>query len=435
MRLKLITLDPGHFHAALIQKQMYPEVSKRVNVYAPLGPDLVEHLGRIARFNLREENPTSWEMDIHAGPDFLKRMLEERRGNVVVISGRNRGKIGRIKAAVEAGLNVLADKPWIIDPDDVPMLESALSEAERLGVVAYDIMTERYEITSILQRQFVNDPDVFGAPIPGSPDEPGVHMKSVHHLLKTVAGVPNLRPAWFFDIEQQGEALADVGTHLVDLVQWTLFPEHSIDYRTEIALLGARRWPTLITAVQFRRVTGEDRFPGFLAPARKAGYLEYFCNSALSYTLRGIHVQLEALWNFEAPAGADDTHFAAYRGTRARVEVRQGQEENYRPELYIVPAPDAAATVLATVRNRVEELQARYPGLALIDLAGRLLIAIPETFRVGHEAHFAQVTNKFFRYVKDPHLLPGWEKPNMLAKYHVCTRSVELGRGSAHQGG
>ena len=32
--IKLITLDPGHFHAALIQKSMYPQVDPSVHVYA-----------------------------------------------------------------------------------------------------------------------------------------------------------------------------------------------------------------------------------------------------------------------------------------------------------------------------------------------------------------------------------------------------------------
>ena len=35
--VRLITLDPGHFHAALVQKEMYPGVAKQVHVYAPLG--------------------------------------------------------------------------------------------------------------------------------------------------------------------------------------------------------------------------------------------------------------------------------------------------------------------------------------------------------------------------------------------------------------
>jgi hypothetical protein len=49
--VKLITLDPGHFHAALVQKESYPGVSHRVHVYAPLGSDLFAHLGHIAGFN------------------------------------------------------------------------------------------------------------------------------------------------------------------------------------------------------------------------------------------------------------------------------------------------------------------------------------------------------------------------------------------------
>jgi len=34
-RVRLITLDPGHFHASLVQKSMYPQVSPEVRVYAP----------------------------------------------------------------------------------------------------------------------------------------------------------------------------------------------------------------------------------------------------------------------------------------------------------------------------------------------------------------------------------------------------------------
>ena len=412
---RLITLDPGHFHAALIQKEMYPEVAKRVTVYAPLGSDLAEHLNRVARFNLRAQNPTSWELDIHTSPDFLQRMLAERPGNIVVLSGRNRGKIDYIRASIDGGLNVLSDKPWIIRPEDLEALEQALAAAERKRVIAYDIMTERYEITSMLQRELVNSPEVFGQMLPGSVEEPAVFMESVHHILNQVAGVPNLRPAWFFDVEQQGEALADVGTHLVDLTQWTLFPEQAIDYRKEIEVLKASRWPTHIDAAQFRQVTGQ------------AGpELDYYCNTRVSYTLRGIHVKLDVLWNWEAPAGGGDTHFAVYRGSKARVEVRQGKAEGYRPELYVVTENPAAA------RKRVAELAARYPGIGTEERGGDVLVTIPDSYRNGHEAHFAQVTRQFFEYLKKPELFPAWENPNMLAKYYVSTKGTQLSQESGH---
>ena len=35
---RFMTLDPGHFHAGLVQKEMYPDVSATVDVYAPEGP-------------------------------------------------------------------------------------------------------------------------------------------------------------------------------------------------------------------------------------------------------------------------------------------------------------------------------------------------------------------------------------------------------------
>src|SRR4029077_2028123 len=100
--VRFMTLDPGHFHAALVQKEMYPGVSPQVDVYAPLGPDLLGHLARVSAYNLRPASPTAWRLDVHTGPDYLARMLREKPGNVVVLSGRNAGKIDRVGASVDA---------------------------------------------------------------------------------------------------------------------------------------------------------------------------------------------------------------------------------------------------------------------------------------------------------------------------------------------
>src|SRR5690348_6280824 len=70
----LVVVDPGHFHATLVQQQMYPELSPVVRVYAPLGPDLIDYLSRIARYNRRQQAATDWRLDVHAGPDFLDRI-------------------------------------------------------------------------------------------------------------------------------------------------------------------------------------------------------------------------------------------------------------------------------------------------------------------------------------------------------------------------
>jgi predicted dehydrogenase len=426
--VRLMTLDPGHFHAALVQKEMYPGVARRSHVYAPLGPDLLAHLQRIAGFNARPRDPTAWELEVHAGPDSLDRLLRDRPGDVVVLSGRNRGKIDRIQAAVSAGLHVLADKPWVLKPADLPKLRAVLDVAEARGLVAYDIMTERYEITSLLQRDLVQDAEVFGTPEAGSETEPGVSVRSDHFLKKLVAGVPLRRPAWFFDVHEQGEGLTDVGTHLVDLVPWVLWPGQPLDADGDVVILSARRRPTPLTRAQFQQVTGEDDFPDALRPAVRDGRLDYFCNTLVSYTLRGVHVTLDIRWDYEAPPGAGDSHFAVFRGSRSDIEIRQGEEERYRPEVYVVPREAGGAAVRAAVQRRLGAVQGRWPGLAVEDQGSRLRLRIPDEYRVGHEAHFAEVTRQFLAYLRRPESVPAWEKANMLAKYAVTTQGVARGR-------
>src|SRR5262245_8213105 len=321
--VRLMLVDPGHFHAALVQKEMYAGVAERVDVYAPLGSDLTEHLNRIVAFNTRGERPTTWAVEVHTGPDFFQRMLRERPGNVVILSGRNRGKIAQIGASVAAGLHVLADKPWILKSEDLPALQAALADADARGVVAYDIMTERFEATNSLQRALVNDKATFGDIVRGTAEEPAVYMESVHYLKKIVAGAPNIRPTWFFDTAEQGEGLNDIGTHLVDMVQWTLFPERAIDYRSDVRVLSAQRWPTIVPESEFKIVTNAPRLPDNLSGAVRDGKLEYFCNTLVSYALYGVHTTLNVIWDWEPPPGSSDTHFAFYRGSKSRVEVRQ----------------------------------------------------------------------------------------------------------------
>ena len=112
--VKLMTLDPGHFHAALVQKNMYDQISPEVFVYAPVvGTDLSEHIKKIDGYNTRTDKPTAWKEKIYTGSDYFEKMLNEKPGNVVVLAGNNRIKTDYIKKSVAAGLNVLADKPMV----------------------------------------------------------------------------------------------------------------------------------------------------------------------------------------------------------------------------------------------------------------------------------------------------------------------------------
>lgn len=423
---RLITLDPAHFHAALVQEQMLTGIDKRVAVYAPLGPDLLDHLRLIEQFNSRVNHPTSWELDVHCSSRSLEEMVAARPGNVVVLAGHNRVKIAKIKASLEADLNVLSDKPWIIRVQDFPALEAALSLAEQKGLVAYDMMTERHEITTILQRELVNDPAVFGTLIPPDAENPGVFMESTHHILKTVAGVAIPRPAFFFDILDEGEGLTDVGTHVVDLAHWTLFPDQALDYHHDIQVQNGKRWPTSIMLTQFRQVSGLASFPAELAPYVHGDQFDYYCNNQVDYRVRQAQVRLRVLWNWTSPAGVD-FHHALYRGTHASVEVRQTGKENYLPSLFVAPnGTGRQAAVAAAVRARIERLQETYPGVGVETAGEELHITIPERYGEGHVSHFSQVVREFLAYMKSPKTMPAWVRPNMLAKYYVTTTGVQL---------
>jgi predicted dehydrogenase len=429
-KIRLITLDPGHFHAALVQKSMYDSVSPTVHVYAPEGLDVEEHLKRIQGFNTREDDPTSWQQTVHKGDDYLERMLADRAGNVVVVAGNNKKKTAYLKAAVDAGLNVLSDKPMCIDAAGWDLLRQAFDSARQSGVLLYDIMTERYEITSILQKELAHLPDLFGQMQVGTPEDPAITKESVHHLFKYVAGQPLKRPAWYFDVRQQGEGIVDVATHLVDLVMWGAFPEEVIDYERDIRMISARHWPTMVTRRQYERVTGLSEFPDYLrGGVDDQGVLSYYCNGEMIYTLRGVHSKVSVIWDYEAPEGGGDTHYSIIRGSKANIIIQQGREENYKPELYVEPAGGTSPEQLAaTLETAIVGLNEKYPGLGLEAKENRWRVTVPDRYRVGHEAHFAQVTKKFLQYLGEGRL-PDWEVPNMIAKYFVTTQALRMAAG------
>jgi predicted dehydrogenase len=320
-------------------------------------------------------------------------------------------------------MHVLANKPLIIRPGDRPRLQAALDLAARRGLVVHDIMTGRFDITSILLGALRRDAAVFGEPVAGTPSEPGVAITSVHHLLKQVAGVPNPRPAWYFDVHEQGEALADIGTHLVDLTHRTLFPDTALDPGADIRLHAPRR---KVSLAQFHQVTGEARWPDGLGAAVTGDRLDYATNGRLDYAVRGVHVRLEAVWNWQAPPGGNDTHHAVFRGSRARLELRQGATDGERRDLVVVPDSSLRAEVGAALERHIAARQRDYPGVGLERLGAEWRIAIPDRYRVGHEANFLELGQRFLQYVVQPASVPAWQKPNMLTKYFVTTEAVAL---------
>ena len=423
----IATLDPGHFHAALVQKTSYPQVSKDVYVYSNPGADLQEHLAKIEAYNTRAENPTAWNEIVYTGPDFLEKMISDGKANVMVTAGNNLKKTEYIKKTLEAGINVLADKPMAINPENFQMLKECFQIANSKNVLLYDIMTERHEITTILQRELSLIPDIYGQQEKGTPENPGITMESVHHFYKEVSGKPNIRPAWFYDVEQQGEGIVDVATHLVDLVQWQCYPDQILS-PSDVKINSARHWPTLLSLDQFKASTGLDSYPQFLMKDVKDGVLEVYQNGEINYQLKGLNASVTVLWNYQAPEGGGDTHYCEMRGTKANITIRQTAEQNWKPELYI-EANNPAAGYEDALKARFAELEKNYPGIKLEKISDNAWhVFVPDSYRNGHEAHFGQVTENFLQYFADGKL-PDWEQPNMITKYYTTTEAYKIANG------
>lgn len=420
---QLITLDPGHFHAALVQKTMYDDVDLVVHVYAPAGNDLQLHLDRINAYNSRQENPTHWKEQVYTGADFFEKMIAEKKGNVVVLSGNNERKAEYILRSLQNGFNVLADKPMAIDARGFEELKQAFGVAQKNNLLLYDIMTERFEITSILQRELSMIPEIFGTLEQGTAGDPAVVKESTHYFYKYISGNVVTRPPWFFDVSQQGEGIVDVMTHLVDLVHWECFPNQAIDYTKDIQIDSARHWTTDLGLHEFKTLTKVDTFPSYLQKEVSGDtIIKVFANGEIHYTVRGVHAKTTTLWKYKSAENTGDLYYAMMRGTKANLIIRQGAYESYQPALYIEPTPSYKPI---DIRSYFKKIQEEFPGVELQSSKNGWKVIIPDKYKEGHEEHFARVTKNFLEYLKSKNM-PAWEQPNMLAKYYVTTKALEL---------
>ncbi|MHC4755771.1 MAG: putative oxidoreductase C-terminal domain-containing protein [Planctomycetota bacterium] len=276
----------------------------------------------------------------------------------------------------------------------------------------------------------MGDEQVFGELEKGTASDPAFIQKSVHHFFKMVAGNPIKRPGWFFDTEQQGDGTGDVITHLTDLAMWELFSEEPIDYTRDVEVKKADRWATLMTKEDFEKVTRLSEWPVFLKEKLDGtGNFPCYANGEIVFAVRGVHAKVTAIWDFEAPKGAGDTHYSMVRGTKAIVSILQGQEQEYKPELYVEARQGTDIKKTAEALNKaIEKIQSKYTGVQIRSLTeGRWQIIIPEKYRIGHETHFAQVTERYLNYLTEG-TLPRWETENIKSKYYVSATALEMAK-------
>ncbi|MFA7231385.1 MAG: putative oxidoreductase C-terminal domain-containing protein [Victivallaceae bacterium] len=406
----IVIINPGHFHAGLVLRETHPQLSKDVYIYSEAGQDLDSYMRLVESFNNRSENPTDWKFHVYAAPDFMEKAVAEKKGDIAILAGKNNQKIYYIEKLHNAGFKVLSDKPLTINDDGVKVLERVLSTEP----VVMDIMTERHEITSLIQKDLIKDLDVFGK-FRVTEGEPTIVKESIHHLYKTVNGAPLVRPPWYFDVNVQGEGIVDVTTHLADLAQWMLFPGDSINFTKDIQLQMAKHWTTDIPLDKFHLVTKKDAFPESVADSVKDNVLKLLCNGEFIYKIKGIPVKLVVIWNLQAAPGGGDTHFSVMKGSKSDLIIEQGPETGFKPELYVKPhfcmdAMEADLKAAIASQGRKDVTVVREDDCFRID--------IPAKYRTTHEEHFAEVRNDFLEML-DTGKVPADLKSNLLAKYSL----------------
>ncbi len=446
-----VQVDPAHFHSALVLKEPLEGVSSTIHIYSELDQLLTNHLGLVNGFNQRALNPTNWQLEIHTGPDSLARLLKEKPAEAVILAGDNRNKIKKILACLEGGFHILADKPWLIEAEDFHLLEKALKIAKEKNLVIMDVMTERQEIISLLQRALINSPEIIGPLIKSG--RPALSLRSSHSLCKKVNGLQLKRPVSFFDIKEQGEGLTDVGIHLVDLSMWLLFPDQSISHKNDIRIKSATRWPTILDLSQFQAATGIEKYPASLDEWVEGDCLTYFGNNTVDYEILGLNIHLDTRWDFMAGPDGMDTYSAITRGEKARIEIRQNDATNFQSEIFIkpvtqslndiqlnletkgiygnikAPGQDSMDAFHSILDAKVKDLVKDFPNLDLIRHKDEFQLKIPQELRTGHESHFGVITKEFLSYLRREVPIPSSEFDNHLSRYFITVEGVKSARG------
>jgi len=138
---------------------------------------------------------------------------------------------------------------------------------------------------------------------------------------------------------------------------------------------------------------------------------------------------VSVIWNFEAPPGSGDTHFSVMKGSKANLIIRQGKEENFRPVLYIEPVSEDDTSFESDLNTALAKVQANYPGVEVERKGGVWMVVVPDEYHNGHEAHFGQVAEKYLEYLLNNNM-PEWEVPNMITKYYITTRALDIAKGA-----
>ena len=192
-------------------------------------------------------------------------------------------------------------------------------------------------------------------------------------------------------------------------------------------MVSARRWPTVLTKKEFQKVTGLEQYPDYLKKDVSKDGLNVYCNGEMVYKIKDTYAKVSVVWNYQAPEGTGDTHYSIMRGTKCNLIIKQGDAEEYKPTLYV---KTFETDDFETQLNKALEtsIAIHFLGVTIEKISKtEWKINIPEKYKIGHEAHFGQVTKNYLEYLEKGEL-PEWEAPNMITKYYTTIEAFKMAK-------
>lgn len=406
---RIVVIDPGHPHAAQVQSSKLKGVSDTVLVFAPEGPELRDHLRLIESYNSRKKGATSWVEQVYTGKDYLKKVPKASKGDFAILAGKNSKKPDYILACIKKGYNIFSDKPMVVDGKGYKKLEKAYKMADAKNLILFDEMTERYNAQNILCREILSMGDIIG-------NISSYYIFDVHYYFKKSGSRVTLRPAWFFDVREQGEGIADVSTHFIDLAMWQCSPGVPVS-KDRISGISGSHFPTVITKDQFAAVSGEKEFPEFLSPYVKDGKLEVNSNGTLQFNIDAIPVKLDIEWRYGTTKTRDIFRQEIKCGA-ATLRLTQDETTSNVRKMTVEMSEETAAAVS-------KKLASNLPWASLKKISDGVYETVidAETGPRKVSGGVASAT-KFLSFLGgEP--MPVWESVNTLTKYYITTTAVD----------
>ncbi|HLC96406.1 MAG TPA: putative oxidoreductase C-terminal domain-containing protein [Candidatus Nanoarchaeia archaeon] len=424
--LKIDVFDPVHQHAAFLFGKRFDDIpgltiDPTVHVYHSESNPLTAFDTKVANSGAEA---LGYKFQRHPSSFPLEDMLKSR-GDILVLASPNHSKLDVLAHTAGTGYRlILADKPWVIEPERTDEVQELLDRATHRGTILQDIMTERHELGTIVQMCLMQNAELFGELTTGNPEHPALTKKSIHILDKSHQGI--VRPLEYFDVGWQGEGIVDVTAHLVDMANMMVRPNSAIAPE-DIALVEqyARRWATEVPASNLMAMT-KGRSYGL------RGSLPVMTNGSFVYKLDGHWVGIEVVWNLQ---GEDDEHYSTTLESKATIIVEKGPQDKHQ-RIYVKPTNGESSTdFMKALSTQVGTLTRR--GITGASIGAYVTnrngyeVIIPELHFTNHFAHFTEVAEQAFRYVAGTEPFPREvEYSRLLTKYHLTTQALKAARAN-----